>query len=207
VNSFLSVRRILVLVSLVITGSAVITSSALATRAEERQGAVLMRDFQAREPPCASLTAEQFELIGEYLMSRIIGSPAAHDAMNARMKQMMGPGGEAQAHIFLAQRNTGCINGARPPASFGQMMGVVGSYRGSGGMGPGMMGGNAGAGSTMGHPNNAGSRMMGGNQLTKTGGAHNDGGWSTGVAVLVGLLGGALLAVLLRTLRSRPANC
>ena len=181
-------RRIVVPVFLVLAMSAVIAPPALATRAEEQQGAALMREFQAGKQSCASLTSKQFELIGEYIMARIIGSPAAHDAMNARMKQMMGPRGEAQAHIFLAQRNLGCTNGAGPPASFGRMMGMVGAYRGGRGMGSGMTGGNNEAmGESTGNYS-GGSGMMGENQ--------HDGGWGTGTIVLVVLLGGALVAAL-----------
>lgn len=179
-------RRIVVPVFLALAVFSVIAPSALATRAEEQQGAALLRDFHAGKQSCASLTSRQFELVGEYVMSRIIGSPAAHDAMNARMKQMMGPRGEAQAHIFLAQRNLGCTNGAGPPASFGRMMGMVGSYRGRSGMGSGMMGANGAASGSNGHYSGS-SGMMG---------DHHDGGWGTGTIVLVVLLGGALVAAL-----------
>ena len=110
----------------------------------------------------------------------MIGDPAAHDAMNERMSQMMGPRGEAQAHISLAQRRWGCTNGADPPASFGTMMGVAGSYQGGGGSGSGMMGDN---GSNASSYNNGGSGMMD---------DRTDGGWSTGMVILMVLLGVAL---------------
>ncbi|MFN8164212.1 MAG: hypothetical protein U0R26_10400 [Solirubrobacterales bacterium] len=181
-------RRILAPVFLALMMLSVIAPSALATRAEEQQGAALMHEFQAGEQSCASLTSKQFELIGEYIMARMIGNPAAHDAMNARMKQMMGPRGEAEAHIFLAQSNLGCTNGAGPPTSFGRMMGMVGAYRGGRGMGSGMMGGsNGGAGESAGNYS-GGSGMMGEN--------HHNAGWGTGTIVLVVLLGGALVAAL-----------
>jgi hypothetical protein len=188
-------RRILILVSLTLAVSAAIAPLALATRAEEQQGAALVQDFQAGGQTCPSLSAKQFELIGEYEMSRMIGDPAAHDAMNERMSQMMGPSGEAQAHIFLAQRKLGCTNGAHPPASFGTMMGVAGSYQGGGGMGSGMMGGDG----TTGYGNYSGSSGMMGD--------HADGGWGTGMIILVVLLGVALVAALaagLMRLARRP---
>lgn len=68
-------RRFLLLVSLVLAVSAVIAPMALATRAEERQGAALLQGFQAGRQTCSSLSAKQSELIGEYEMSRIIGKP------------------------------------------------------------------------------------------------------------------------------------
>ena len=186
----------------------------MATRAEEQQGAALVQAFQAGDQTCSSLSEKQFELIGEYEMSRMIGDPAAHDAMNERMSQMMGSSGEAQAHVFLAQRKLGCTNGAHPPASFGTMMEVAGSYQGGGGMGSGMMGGDgttaygnySGGSGMMGDANanangynNGGSGMMGGQA---------DGGWSTGTIILAVLLGVALataLAVGLMKLARRPS--
>lgn len=176
-------RRILILTSLTLAMSAALPPLAMATRAEERQGAALERDFRAGNQACSSLSAKQSELIGEYEMSRMIGDPAAHDAMNERISQMMGSQQEEQAHIFLAQRELGCTNGARPPASFGRMMGVAGSHRGDGGMGRGMMGN---GGSAYGHYSD-GSRMMGDN---------TDDGWGAGMMVLVVLLGVALAAAL-----------
>ncbi|HEX2708721.1 MAG TPA: hypothetical protein VHM66_12020, partial [Solirubrobacterales bacterium] len=94
-------RRIFVPLLLLLALFSVITPSAMATRAEEQQGANILREFRAGQGSCASLSPTQFELVGEYLMARMIGSPAAHDAMNARIKRMMGPEAEAQAHVFL----------------------------------------------------------------------------------------------------------
>ncbi len=173
----------LVALSLILALSGVAASSALGTRAEEQQGAALLRDFQAGGQSCGNLSSTQFELIGEYLMARIIGSPAAHDAMNARIKQMMGAKGEAQAHIYLAQRTMGCARGAAP-ASYGQMMGIAGPMMHAGGAsGSGMMaGGSTGL---------AAGSMVGGN------GHHSASGWSSGMIVLTVLLGLGLLAALI----------
>jgi hypothetical protein len=181
-------RRIFVPLFLALALSSVIAPSALATRAEERQGAVLLREFRAGNESCASLSSTQFELVGEYLMARMIGSPAAHDAMNARIKQMMGAEAEAQAHVFLAQRNMGCSQGAVPPASFGQMMGVVGSSRHGGGgvMNAGMSGGGGGV--------NSGAMGGSGSRESSIGNHHSGG--SSSPTVWVVLLGGAFLAAL-----------
>lgn len=201
---FFRVRRFLILISVTLAVSAAIAPSAMATRAEEQQGAALVQDFQAGNQTCSSLSPKQFELIGEYEMSRMVGNPAAHDAMNERISQMMGPRGEAQAHIYLAQRRLGCTNGASPPASFGTMMGVVGSHQGGSGTGSGMMGGDG----TTGYGNaSGGSGMMGDNNANSYNDSYNnggsgmmgdrtDGGWGTGMIILMVLLGVALVAVL-----------
>jgi len=186
-------RRTLVLVSLALAAFAVLAPAALASRVEEQQGAALVRDFRAGGQSCASLSSTQFELVGEYVMSRMIGSPAAHDAMNARIKQMMSPRGEVQAHIYLAQRHLGCTQGVRPPASFGGMMGVVGTHQPGDGGGMGMMGAN-GAGSSNNGQYNGGSGM--------TGGHHNGGGgWSTVRTAVVVLLGGLAVALILLVMK------
>lgn len=191
--TFIWMRRILILISLTLAVTGAVAPLAMGTRAEEQQGAALAQDFQAGDQTCSNLSAKQFELIGEYEMSRMIGNPAAHDAMNERMSQVMGSRGEAQAHIFLAQRRLGCANGASPPASFGTMMGVAGSYQSGSGMGSGMMGDN-------GANYNGGSGMMADN---------TDGDWGTGMIILVVLLGVALAAALaagLMWLARRPTS-
>jgi hypothetical protein len=193
-----SMRRILVPLLLVLALSSVTVPLAWATRAEEQQGAGLLQDFRAGKESCTSLSSTQFELVGEYLMSRMIGNPAAHDAMNARIKQMMGAPAEAQAHVFLAQRNMGCANGAAPPASFEQMMGVVGSTRsgGGGGMNSGMSGGRGGMDSSVsGGGGGVNSGTMGGSGPRGSSNAHHHGGGSSSPTVWVAL-GGALLAAL-----------
>lgn len=189
-------RRTLALIALALALLAVIVPSALATRAEERQGAGLLRDFEAGKQSCATLGPAQFELIGEYEMSQMVGSPVAHDAMNARIKQMMGPRAEAEAHIFLAKRNLGCAQGD-PPASFMQMMGVAGAPRfgGGGGMNPGGM--------------NPGGMGSGGYGTARASTADGN-GWSAGMIVGVvllgvGLFGGlAIGAAMLTRRRSAP---
>ena len=82
-------------------------------------------------------------------MGRMLGSSAAHDAMNAQMQTVMGSSGEQLAHQFMGRRFAGCATG-NGPAQIGTMMGMMGtammgaSYGSSAqgnGYGPSMMGG------------------------------------------------------------------
>lgn len=106
---------------------------------EEQRGESIVESVRAGETRCADLSADEFELIGEYAMGRYLGSEATHSAMNRRMTAMMGEAGERRMHIALGYRYSGCSGG---PASgwVGPMAGMMGA-RGSGGNGPGMMGG------------------------------------------------------------------
>ena len=120
---------------------------------EQRQGQQLTAQLQSGAKTCRDLSADDFDHIGEYVMFRALGSTAAHQAMNDRMRLMMGEQGEGRMHQLLGARYVNCT----PP-------GTSSSGYGSGGMmGPGMMGGyygNGGWGSMM----NSGdwSWMMGG---------------------------------------------
>jgi putative membrane protein len=142
----------------------------LATASEEAQGAQLLQSFQAGKKTCQQLSRDQFELIGESVMGRMLGSTATHEAMNRQMTSVMGTSGEAQAHTFMGQRFTGCAAG-RAPAAFGSMMGMMGGYA------------------------SASGSMMGGSSS----GSSGDSGWSgadTVIVVLMGILLAAVLGVL-----------
>ncbi len=99
-------------------------------------GAGLVRAVQAGQRSCASLTGQNFELIGEYAMGQALGATKTHAAMNARMTQMMGNQGQQRMHQLIGQRYAGCrrAQGAAKSATGGSMMG----------QGIGMMSGGAG---------------------------------------------------------------
>jgi uncharacterized membrane protein len=147
----------------------------------EQQGTQLLQSFQAGEQKCQRLSRGQFEAIGEYVMGRMLGSTARHEAMDQQIRATTGPSGEAQAHVFMGQRFTGCATG-HAPAAFGSMMGMMGNY--SGANGGGMGNGRDGA-------NGFGHGMMGGS-ASRAGGGN---GWSTTNIVLVILLAGGLVAL------------
>lgn len=71
---------------------------------EEHRGAALVQAVASGERDYDSLSAKELERIGEYWMGRMQGSTQAHEAMNARMRQMMGPAGEERMHELMGQR-------------------------------------------------------------------------------------------------------
>lgn len=105
---------------------------ASASAGMEQEGARLLQNVQAGGQKCQQLSRNQFEAIGEYVMGRMVGSPARHEAMDQRIRAGSGASGEAEAHVFLGRRFSGCETGAAP-AAFGSLMGMMGGYSGVGG--------------------------------------------------------------------------
>lgn len=162
---------------LVVVAALLATPLAIASTAEQR-GARLLEQVQGGQVACASLSSADSESIGEYVMGRMLGSAAAHRAMDRQMTAAMGPAGERQAHIYMGRRFSGCATGPAP-SSFGAMMGM---------MGAGMMGSAAGGSQPM---MRSGSGMMG---FGGAGPAGDSDGWSGADTVTVTLL--ALLLAL-----------
>jgi putative membrane protein len=163
----------------------------LASASEEQQGAQLLQSLQAGKQQCQQLARDQFELIGEYVMGRMVGSTARHEAMNQQITATSGASGEVQAHVFMGQRFAGCATGDAP-AAFGSMMGMMGNYSGANG---GMTGNGRDGG------NGIGSNMMGGSGSRASG---HDGWSSTNIVlvILVAVLAAALAALALAARRS-----
>lgn len=127
-----------------------IAPAASASVEEEQQGAQIFREINAGTKECSGATASDFELVGEYVMGRMLGSPQAHESMNSMMARMMGSAGEERVHQVMGQRFAGCGHPAFP-TRFGQTMGAMGMMTGGTGPGSGaMMGGNPGSSSMMG---------------------------------------------------------
>ncbi|HEX5619553.1 MAG TPA: hypothetical protein VFX51_14125 [Solirubrobacteraceae bacterium] len=190
---------------------AVIAAPALAAPADEvAAGREVAQRLQAGATSCNTLSDADFEHLGEYVMERMLGSRAAHRAMNDRMTAMIGDANTERMHELMGRRYAGCgTQGAGP-----------------GIMGPGMMGGGSGTASSGGwgammasadfawmrgdgwrHMSRAdwqrvASSWMGPGMMSRTD------GWSTG-AVLAVVLGGlalgglAMYAVLRRPWRPR----
>ena len=152
------------------------------TASEEQQGAALVKALNAGDRTCASLSAGDFERIGEYAMGLNFATVAQHETMNAHMRAMMGLRGEELAHQAMGRAYSACLTAAQRRS---------GAYA----YGPGMMGGYGAA-------SGAGSARLAG-----AGGGHHD--WSAGavigVAVLAAALAGGLVAVLV-TRRHRLAT-
>lgn len=162
---------------------------------EEQRGAQLLQSLQAGEQKCQQLSRDRFEAIGEYVMGRMVGSTARHEAMNTQMRATKGASGEAQAHVFMGQRFAGCATG-KAPTAFGSMMGMMGNYSGANGGGMDNRGG-------MDNGRNGGDSFGPGNMGGSGSRAGDDSGWSSTDTVLVILL--AVLAAALAALAAwRP---
>ena len=103
---------------------------ALASLADEvAAGRQVAQRLQAGASSCNKLSDADFEHLGEYVMERMLGSRAAHQAMNDRMTAMMGDANTERMHELMGRRYGGC--------------GTQGA--GAGMTGPGMMGGGGAA--------------------------------------------------------------
>lgn len=165
-----------------LVAAALIAAPAMGSAAEEQQGAQRLQNLQAGKTSCKSLTTADFELIGEYVMGRMLGSSSAHDAMNLQITRSMGSDGEKQAHIFMGKRFAGCATGAAP-ASFGSMMGM---------MDEGMMGSANGDGNYGMRDSWSGRN----NGMMDNGDGHGWSGWGVAMAILMGLLLVAIVGAL-----------
>jgi hypothetical protein len=139
----LAIRRIVVValaagLSFCIAGSSVATAAPTLAQ-EEQQGEGIAESVRAGDRQCADLSADEFELVGEYAMGSYLGSEATHSAMNRRMTLAMGDAGERRMHMALGYRYSGCSGG---PSSgwVGPMAGMM-SGHGTDGNGARMMGG------------------------------------------------------------------
>jgi hypothetical protein len=93
-------------------------------------GREVAQRLQAGATSCNTLSDDDFEHLGEYAMERMLASRAAHRAMNDRMTAMMGDADTERMHELMGRRYAGCGT----------------QDAGAGMMGPGKMGGGAGAG-------------------------------------------------------------
>lgn len=139
---------------------------------EQREGQRLLRSIENGSRNCSDLSNDDFELGGEYVMGRMVGTTAAHEQMDELMRTMMGARSLEQMHVFMGRRFSGC-GGGTIPSEFGGMMGMMG-----GGFGPGTQG-------------------LGFGSMMSSFGANNDqngDGWSD-AAIAMTVLMGLLVAV------------
>lgn len=94
------------------------------TAQEEAEGKAIWEKIQNKEMSCADLSDENYETLGEYFMGLMAGN--AHAAMNAMMTRMMGEEGEAQMHVLMGKRLSGCVPDADAPLAFGSGFGMMG---------------------------------------------------------------------------------
>jgi hypothetical protein len=163
-------------------------------------GQQVAAQLQSGQANCRSLSAGQFEHLGEYVMDRMVGSRPAHAAMNERMSRAVGAENTDRMHELMGRSFAGC---AADGAS-----GMP--------MGPGMMGGGYGSdwsgmmrSSAWGWMHSGDWRQMSPGDWRKLAGTMmgapyttaGDRGWSTAAVIAVTLgavLVGAVLVLLLR---------
>ena len=184
------------------------TGSAVAAGGEAR-GAQLLDAVQSGELDCDRLDDTDFAAMGEFVMGRMLGSRAAHDAMDQMMASMMGASDLDRMHEVMGLRFAGCGN-PRFPESFGGMMGVMGVMAGDFGRGGGMMGG--GPAGMMGDRSSDGDALPGEGfgpaaMMDFDGDDDDDAGAWMAVAMLL-LIAGAAVAMILavRTGRRRDGT-
>ncbi len=180
-----------------IAGAQLIALVASASAGQEQQGAQILRELDTGGLHCGQAGTTDFERVGEYVMSRMVGSAGGHEAMDRLMSMMMGAGNEERVHEAMGRRFAGC-GGGRLPGGFGRMMGAVNAM---GMMGGGMMGAAAGRGEY-----GPGS-MMGGYRSDSSSSNDNDGP-SAGamLGVMAVLIVGVALALWWFAGRRRPAD-
>jgi hypothetical protein len=124
-------RASLVLIVAVALVAAAVTPAVAALGDEVAAGAAIARQLQAETTSCSKLSDTDFEHLGEYVMERMVGSRAAHAAMNQRMASMMGTAAEERMHQLMGRRYASC--GAATAGAGGMMGGARGVAAGVGG--------------------------------------------------------------------------
>lgn len=154
--------------------------------AEVNRGRAVAENIRSGDQSCASLSDENFELMGEYAMDRSIDNSSSHEAMNRRMVLMMGREGEQRMHTALGYRYANCP-GAPKYGWMGPVGGMMGRYSPTSNtsVGPGMMGGNGLSG---GSAAGARSRYMNGNGNAADMSAMEIIGIALGAALIGGLI-------------------
>ncbi len=74
--------------------------------ADTVHGAQLYTRIAEKTLPCANVTDDQFDQIGDYVMQQMMGN--AHDTMDQMMTARFGDTGEKNMHIAMGKRATGC---------------------------------------------------------------------------------------------------
>ena len=158
--------------------------------AEQAQGAQVLSQVQHGALNPKNLTTDQYQVVGEYLMGRALGSHQLHQRMNTLMDEMMGSSAADQMHIYLGKRFLGVrvTPSSRYSQLYGLMVSMLSGYHGSAlaGMMGAYLNGQGTAGYTM------GAGMMGyryGHTPTASSGA----GWPAAAVVAVAVLGTVLI--------------
>jgi hypothetical protein len=195
-------------------------TAASAAPTEPQGGAQVLGEVRAGTLAATSLSELQYQRVGQYLMSRALGSTQRYESMDSLMDRVMGQSVSDQMYLYMGERYLGrtvAPNG-RDTRFYGWMASMMGRYRGAyaGMMGgymmgayralsgdssapyAGMMGGNLrrpagqGGGNVGGTAgfNPFGGMMRHGGNVAQSG----SGDWPAGAIIAVGVLAAALLA-------------
>jgi hypothetical protein len=126
----MSTRAILLIVASSAALAAPVTPALAALGDEVAAGGAVAEQVRAGTADCAKLNDSDFEHLGEYVMERLVGSRAAHEAMNQRMAAMMGTTAQERMHQLMGRRYARCTSGA---AGAGMMGGAGPMVAGMGG--------------------------------------------------------------------------
>jgi hypothetical protein len=179
-------------------GAFALTVPAWSAQSETQQGQQIFSEVQSRKLNGSNLTSEQYTRVGQYVMSRALGSTQTYEAMDDAVDRMMGTTGSDQMYRYLGERYFG--NKVTPRsgygATYGWMASMMRSYGGSGAY-TGMIGRYLEEGASASRGSGAYSMMGGGGGMMGYGYANqstsSSNGWPTGAIVAVALLGALLL--------------
>lgn len=107
------------------------------TALEESEGKEIWKKMQAKQLTCNTLSDEDYQALGEYVMGQSIGDTQKHALMNQMMSTMMGEEAEKRMHITIGKRFSDCETPASYPQNswgFMPMMWMMG-YGGWNGLG------------------------------------------------------------------------
>jgi hypothetical protein len=213
--------RTFVMILALALGVFAVSAAAWSAQSETRQGAQVLSEVHAGKLTGTSLSETQYERVGQYLMSRAVGSSPRYEAMDLLMDQRMGQPVADRMYLYMGERFLG--KKVTPTADFkgsygwmANMMGryggayagmmrsyMMGAYDEASGTGSapyvGMMGGYA-AGRSGEGPETFGRSMMG---SAHSASASSGSEWSTGALVAAALIGAALLGGVLTFAWSR----
>lgn len=91
------------------------TAEASSTTADEQKGQDIYNQLQNKQTTCANLTDDDFDVLGDFFMGRMMGG--SHAAMNQYMVENLGANGEKQVHVAMGKRLSGCDANASYPSS------------------------------------------------------------------------------------------
>lgn len=101
------------------------SSASSSSSSDEQKGEVIYNELQNKQTTCSQLTNDDFDVLGDFYMARMMGS-TAHSTMDQQMTQHMGDTANTQMHVAMAKRLSGCDPNAAYPASAGNYAPVAG---------------------------------------------------------------------------------